>query len=132
MNCEKELPPKVVEGIWLFNSGRFFEAHEALETAWRIEPDTNRYLYQGILQLGVGYYHLQRGNAAGAIQLFNRAKKTLEPFPSSCQGIDVNQIRKQIEEAAFLVERFKTNTSTHYHFPIYQIEIGQAKYVQQE
>jgi len=30
-----EFPPRLREGIALFNAGEFFEAHEALEDAWR-------------------------------------------------------------------------------------------------
>ena len=132
MDCEKKLPFEVIEGIRLFNCGKFFEAHEALETAWRAEPDLNRYLYQGILQLGVGYYHLLRGNTVGAKHLFNRAQKTLMEMPSFCQGIDVNKIRKQIEEAALLIDIVKTNPTIRFQFPIHQIDIGQMNHANRE
>jgi predicted metal-dependent hydrolase len=128
MKCDKELPSDAIIGIQLFNRGSFFEAHEALESAWRAEPDANRNLYQGILQLGVGYYHFLRGNTVGARLLFIRAQKTLENVPSFCQGIDVNNIRTQIDEASILLEKNKTNPVTSFHFPIHQIEIGQIKH----
>jgi len=132
MPCEKELPLEVTKGIQLFNCGRFFEAHEALETAWRVETDSTRYLYQGILQLGVGYYHLLNGNTIGAIHLFTSAKKTMETLPPFCQGINVKLIRKQVEEAAMLVEKYKIHPTEHFRLPISQIEIGQVNNAQRE
>jgi uncharacterized protein len=41
-------PQEFWEGIACFNDQRYFEAHEALETAWRNEPGQIRELYQGI------------------------------------------------------------------------------------
>ena len=49
--------------------GRVHECHEYLEEAWMQEPRRVRFLYQGILQVGVGFYHLQNGNWRGATGL---------------------------------------------------------------
>ncbi|HET6846614.1 MAG TPA: DUF309 domain-containing protein, partial [Anaerolineales bacterium] len=64
--CSGKLHDRAREGIRLFNEGRFFEAHEELEAAWREEPGRIRELYQGILEAGVTYLHLRRGNLVGA------------------------------------------------------------------
>ena len=80
IDCRRVLPPKVVEGIALFNQGLFFEAHEALEAAWREEAGPIREMYRGILQVAVGYYHLMNGNRAGALKMFKRARQWLEPL----------------------------------------------------
>jgi uncharacterized protein len=130
MDCTQELPQEVINGIHLFNRGCFFEAHEELETAWRKELKPNRNLYQGILQLGVGYYHLMRGNFVGARKLFTRAEKTLEEIPSPCQGINVALVRKQIIEARLIMQRIESNPHVKCHFPLYPIEIGQTNYEQ--
>ena len=52
-DCNEPLHPKAVEGLELFNRGHYFEAHEALEAAWREETHPVRELYRGILQAGV-------------------------------------------------------------------------------
>ncbi|MCS6908713.1 MAG: DUF309 domain-containing protein, partial [Anaerolineales bacterium] len=51
--CPDVLPEEAQIGIRLFNEGRFYEAHEHLELAWRAEASPRRYLYIGILQAGV-------------------------------------------------------------------------------
>lgn len=94
VDCQAELPPKVVEGILLFNQGRYFEAHEALEDAWRAENGRIRDLYRAILQIGLGYYQILRLNYRGAVKMFRRCERWLAPFPDRCQGIDLQDLRQ--------------------------------------
>lgn len=96
-NCRGSLPREVVLGLELFNHGEYFEAHEALETAWRAERGPVRDLYRGILQIGVAYYHLLNGNYSGAVKLFQRYKQYLAPFPDGCQGIALDELRRDAE-----------------------------------
>jgi uncharacterized protein len=87
------LHPSAVAGLTLFNSCHFFEAHEALELAWREETGAIRGLYKGILQVGVGYYHALRGNFIGAQKMFDRAKYWIALYPDTCCGIDVGTFK---------------------------------------
>lgn len=73
----------------MFNSEEFFEQHEVLEELWRAEPGPIRELYQGILQVGVGFHHLQRGNYHGAVTLLERGLKRLRTVPPDAFGLDV-------------------------------------------
>lgn len=91
-SCRGELHPLAREGIELYNRGLYFIAHEKLELAWMETGDPGRRLYQGILQIGLAYYHIQRGNYPGAVKMFAKARRWLEPFPTSCQGVDVRQL----------------------------------------
>ncbi len=97
--CHGTLHPKAVEGIELFNTGHFFESHEALEAAWRDESDQLRDLYRGILQVGVVYLHITRHNYPGAIKVYHRCQKWLRPWPEICLGLAVGQLRQDLEEA---------------------------------
>ena len=96
--CHLPIPPRVRIGLESFNNGNYFDAHEFLEEAWRNEKGPIRELYRGILQVGVGFYHIQRSNFNGAHKLFQRALGWLTPFPSICQGINVDQIRSQTKK----------------------------------
>jgi hypothetical protein len=82
-----------VRGLELFNEGDYFEAHEALESAWRDEPGSIRELYQGILQTAVSYLHIQHGNYDGAIKVSARARVKLDKWPATCRGVDVAALR---------------------------------------
>ncbi len=45
-----------------------------------------RYLYQGILKIGVGFYKLRLGNYRGTINHLNGGIAYLEPFGETCLG----------------------------------------------
>jgi predicted metal-dependent hydrolase len=92
-----QLHPRACEGIRLFNLRRYFEAHEALEAAWMAETRPLRSLYQGILQVAVAYYHIQRGNPRGALKLFHRCRANLAPFPDNYLGINLGKLREDYQ-----------------------------------
>jgi len=81
-----------LKGVEEFNRGEFFEQHETLETAWRAESRPVRELYQGILQVGLACYQIERGNWPGAHKMFERGLRHLRSFAPACQGIDVAQL----------------------------------------
>ncbi|HTX89977.1 MAG TPA: DUF309 domain-containing protein [Anaerolineales bacterium] len=91
-DCTATLPPKAVEGMELFNQGRYFEAHEALEAAWRAETGPIRNLYRGVLQAAVVYLHLTRRNYPGVVKVYGRCRKWLELWPETCRGVAVGQL----------------------------------------
>lgn len=93
--CMGALHPQAVEGMKLFNEGKFFEAHEELETAWKHETSTVRELYRGILQIAVTYLHITRGNYDGAVKVYGRSLKWLKDWPDVCRGIQVKRFRDE-------------------------------------
>jgi uncharacterized protein len=93
----EELPDLVLEGIEEFNRGEFFECHEYLEEAWMQESGRVRYLYQGILQVGVGFYHLENGNWRGATGLLRNGTIRLKEFEPVTLGVDVAKLVRESE-----------------------------------
>ena len=91
------VPPLVLGGIEEFNKGDFYECHEYLEEAWMQEPRRVRFLYQGILQIGVGFYHLKNGNWRGATGLLRNGILRLKEFEPESLGIDVSRLVRQSE-----------------------------------
>ncbi len=87
--CESAPPPELIRGIEQFNRQEFFEQHETLEEIWIKEPGDIRYLYQGILQIGVAFYHLRRGNWKGACLLLDNGMNYLKAFGPTCMSVDV-------------------------------------------
>jgi uncharacterized protein len=97
--CQSALSEKALEGLKLYNQGDYFEAHEALEAAWRQDHTPGRELYQGILQVRIAYLQIQRGNYTGALKMFMRARQRLEPLPDICRGVQVARLRQDAERA---------------------------------
>jgi predicted metal-dependent hydrolase len=101
--CAAPAPLELRRAIAEFNSGEFFEQHETLELLWRATPDEIRHLYEGILQIGVGFYHLlEKRNFHGAAVKLDHGIRLLEAFPGTCHGVDVARLRR---EARFARER---------------------------
>ena len=91
------LPDLALKGIEEFNRGEFYECHEYLEEAWMQEPRRVRFLYQGILQVGVGFYHLQNGNWRGATGLLRNGSVRLREFEPVTLGVDVAKLVRESE-----------------------------------
>ena len=104
-DCNQSLHPKAIEGLRLFNAGKYFEAHEELEAAWKDERGKVRELYQGILQAGVTYLHITRGNYPGAVKVYGRSMKWLRQFPETCRGVDVERLRNDLTLAIEEIKR---------------------------
>jgi len=92
------LPALVLRGIEEFNKGEFYECHEYLEEAWMQEPRRVRFLYQGILQVGVGFYHLKNSNWRGAVGLLRGGTERLKEFEPATLGVDVSRLVRESEE----------------------------------
>lgn len=93
--CAEAPPPGLLAGIAQFNAGEYWACHETLEDFWRPEPDHIRYLYQGILQVGIGFYHLRRGNYRGAVNKLAGGLAYLTPSTPECMGVDVARLRAE-------------------------------------
>jgi len=91
--CQGDLHPMAVIGVQLFNDRHYWEAHEALEAAWKDERGPVRHFYKGILQVGVMYLQIERQNFLGMAKMYERCLKWLRPWPDVCRGVDVAQLR---------------------------------------
>jgi uncharacterized protein len=103
--CLESPPAALLEGIEQFNRGEYFEQHETLELLWRAERRDLRYLYQGILQIGVAFHHLRRLNHHGTVYMLTRGPKYLQPFRPRCQQVDVERLVADAARARAAVER---------------------------
>ena len=95
-----QIHPQAQIGIDQFNRGEYYEAHESFELAWMETSAPERLLYQGILQIGLAYYQISRGNFRGAMKMFKRAQKHLDSLGGSFLGVNI----RKLQENALLVE----------------------------
>ena len=66
-NWPQALPREFYAGLAQFNSREYFQCHETLESLWIAERGPVRELFQGVIQIAVGCYHLiARNNFHGA------------------------------------------------------------------
>ncbi|MEO8285495.1 MAG: DUF309 domain-containing protein [Chloroflexota bacterium] len=91
-SCDETPPPLFYKGLEQFNRGEYFQQHESLEEIWILEPRPIRYLYQGILKIGVGFYKLQLHNYRGTINHINGGIAYLQPFGEQCLGVDIARL----------------------------------------
>ncbi len=92
--CNEPLPPLAVQGFEKFNNREFYPQHDLFEEQWMETEGPVRNLYRAILQVGVAYYQIERGNYRGARKMLLRAVPWLEMLPETCQGVDVAQLRQ--------------------------------------
>jgi predicted metal-dependent hydrolase len=86
-------PPELDEFLRLYREGRFFDAHEALEAAWRRSDDPRMRFLQGLIQWAVAFEHHRRGNAHGARVLLERSWSRLRDAPGDAMGLDLVALR---------------------------------------
>jgi predicted metal-dependent hydrolase len=92
--------PRVAEllraGIFFFNAGRYFEAHEAWEDLWRTTRGPLRLFYQGLVQAAVGMHHLSRGNPNGGRAQITKSLAKLEQYPAAFCQIDNEKLTSDL------------------------------------
>lgn len=92
--CDQPLPPLAVQGVEKFNNREFYPQHDLFEEQWMETEGPVRDLYRAVLQVGVAYYQVERGNHRGALKMLLRAVQWLEVLPDVCQTINVKQLRQ--------------------------------------
>jgi predicted metal-dependent hydrolase len=85
-------------GVELFNTGFFFECHDALEDVWSGVRGPSRDFFQGLIQVSVAFHHLTNGNPAGAQSLLGRALARFEKYPARYFGFDLAAHRAELTE----------------------------------
>jgi predicted metal-dependent hydrolase len=94
-------------GLALFNSARFFEAHEALEDVWRAASHHNpaRRHLQGLVQLEVAFHHQSTGNYVGARSVMKRGVRNLEGAEASFPEMELASLRARLEDWRHYLEQ---------------------------
>ncbi len=89
-------PTALLAGAALFDSGRYFEAHEVWERPWLREPDPQvRRFYQALIQLAAGFHKLRAaGNLESARRLLRKANAKLADLPDALAGMHLAELRR--------------------------------------
>lgn len=108
---EKRIQENIKRGLSLFNSGAFFEAHEALESAWKMDDTQRKALIQGLIQFSVGCHHATRKNWKGAEKVLLRARSKLIPYIGCLSFVDLDSVISQVDELIAQVTRVRNLNS---------------------
>jgi predicted metal-dependent hydrolase len=80
-------------------AGRYFEAHEELEEAWRAAPPEERDFLQGLVHVAVAWYQAGRGKPIATASQLEKAARRLGPYAPEHRGVDVADVLAQVEAA---------------------------------
>ena len=125
--CSGQLPPGVLEGIALFNRGEFYECHEVIEHEWHAERRPIRRLYQGILQISVGFHHARGGNHRGALLLLTDGIAKVREFLPHCAGVDTQALADAAQSCLDAIAALGTDRLSELDWSLVpMIEVGET------
>lgn len=85
------------EGIRLFNTQKYFEAHEALEAVWLKAEGEEKIFLHGLIQVAAAFHHYTRSNPAGFRSLLEKGWRKLERFGDVKDGLNLASLRQQLQ-----------------------------------
>ena len=98
----QEVPPflpkerAIDEAVALFNGERFWEAHEVLESLWRVAEGAEKKLLQGLILVCAAFVHHQKDESKVALGVARRALPLLIWTDPTYYVIDVVQVRDRV------------------------------------
>ena len=106
-------------GVILFNSGKFWHAHEAWEIVWQQHAEDERLFFQGVIQLAAAFHQLaSKRNYRAMNANLDKAASKLEVFSPEYCGIAVTPLLSSITEAKQEIERLESNGSSEFNLAI--------------
>jgi uncharacterized protein len=94
---------ELARGLELMRAGAYFEAHEALEDAWRAADPAEKDFFQGLVHVTVAWYQAGRENRVGCERQLAKAERRLAPFASEHREVDLDAVLGQVRFAAAVV-----------------------------
>jgi predicted metal-dependent hydrolase len=86
-------------GLELIRAGRYFDAHEELEDAWRAAEPAERDFLQGLVHVAVAWYQAGRGRRIGCERQLEKAARRLKSYAPNHRGLDVALLLESIANA---------------------------------
>ena len=102
----KKFKDSLQDAIDLFNNQKWYEAHDAFEDIWNDLVGDERQIVQGILQVSVSQFHLNKGNLNGAMILLGEGLGRIRNKVSEDLEIDLILLCTSLES---LLNKLHTN-----------------------
>lgn len=99
------------EGVKLFNSGQFFEAHDVWEEVWMTDRSPSRRFFQGLIHLAGGFHHYVNGNYRGSANLLASGLRYLRPYAPKHFGVELENLLRRVEECRESIVKLRDGLS---------------------
>ena len=99
MSDDAAVAEPLARGLELARAGRYFDAHEKLELAWRAAEQAERDFHQGLVHVVVAWYQAGRGRRPGCERQLEKAARRLAPYTPEHRGVDVGAVLAQVAAA---------------------------------
>ncbi len=115
---------RFLEGVALFNAGRFWHAHEAWEDVWKENPGGDALFFKGLIQAAAAFHQLTNGKERGTIIHLRRATRKLTPYVPCRHGVNTQRL---LEELAVWERAMVEQWPVEQRPPVPQVEFGETK-----
>lgn len=119
-DCLESLPDLARQGVEKFNAREFYKQHDLFEELWMQTDAPVRDLYRAILQVGIAYFQILRGNHRGARKMLLRSVQWLNILPDTCQGIDVQALREDSARVRAMLETLREDEIDQFDLSLLQ------------
>jgi uncharacterized protein len=95
---EKNLPiERAIEyAKSLFNSQKYWLAHEVLESVWKNAQGNEKEILNGIILVAAAFVHEEKDEADICVSILKRAAKKLEKGAGDYRGIDIDKLKYDV------------------------------------
>lgn len=95
---EEKIEDKFQYAKQLFNSERFWETHEVLESVWRDSKGDEKNILHGLILIAAAFVHYQKEREETCLSILKRAYEELKKYDIDFHGFDIKYIKNKIEE----------------------------------
>ncbi|MCS7136792.1 MAG: DUF309 domain-containing protein [Candidatus Caldarchaeum sp.] len=98
------------KAVRLFDSERFWEAHETLEGIWRTSKGVVKDFLHGLILTAAAFVHLQKGDERGFSSIVERATREFKNADVEVWGLSSRKILERLEEARETMKGFSLSS----------------------
>jgi hypothetical protein len=93
----------------LFNSERYWRAHEVFESVWKHSESYEKQILNAIILVAAAFVHYQKNEGSICKSILKRAVLKIEEIQGMYNGIDINKMKSQITAIidTNVIEEFK-------------------------
>ena len=84
-------------GLGLFDEERYWESHEAFESAWKQAEGDEKEILQALILIAASLVHLQKNEKQVTLSVMKRARDKLARYQTEYSGIDLVALTNELD-----------------------------------